>query len=185
MESRGNMNYPKEFGGGPETFGSTLHWGPDFFTNQFQKTHADKSLEGSTFADDFHTFGLYWDDKVLYTYLDTDSNKVLQVDHSEQSYWERSGLSGRDNPWANSPNKNAPFDRPFYLIINLAVGGTNGYFRDGVAAKPWSDTSQRASSEFFDNKGQWWPTWGDHSTFQIDSVKIWDLSPNEQNLMTE
>ena len=40
MESRGNVGYPKEFGGGPDTFGSTMHWGPDFFTNQYAKTHA-------------------------------------------------------------------------------------------------------------------------------------------------
>jgi len=38
--------------------------------------------------------------------------------------------------------------------------------------------SQRASSEFYDNKGQWWSTWGDHSTFQIDWVKVWDLAAN-------
>ena len=92
------------------------------------------------------------------------------------SYWDRSGLSGRDNPWETSPNKNAPFDKEFYLIINLAVGGTNGYFPDGVGAKPWSDHSERASSEFFDNKGQWWPTWGNDSTFEIDWVKIYDTS---------
>jgi beta-glucanase (GH16 family) len=59
MESRGNVNYPKEFGGGPESFGSTLHWGSDFYTNQYMKTHAEYSLKtGKTFADDFHTFGL-------------------------------------------------------------------------------------------------------------------------------
>jgi len=40
MESRGNVNYPREFGGGPETFGSTMHWGPDYSTNQYTKTHA-------------------------------------------------------------------------------------------------------------------------------------------------
>ncbi len=155
-----------------------MHWGPDFFTNQYTKTHAEKSSSSGSFADEFHTFGLYWDQNTLYTYLDTDSNKVLQVDHSSQSYWDKSGVTNRSNPWQYSKNKNAPFDRPYYLILNLAVGGTAGYFRDGVAAKPWSDTSQRASSEFYDNKGQWWSTWGDHSNFQIDSVKVWDLTPN-------
>lgn len=90
------------------------------------------------------------------------------------SYWERSGMSGRDNPWETSPHKCAPFDKSFYLIINLAVGGTAGYFKDGIAGKPWSDNSQRASSEFYDNKGQWWSTWGEHSTMQVDWVKVWD-----------
>ena len=62
------------------------------------------------------------------------------------------------------------------MIINLAVGGTAGYFPDGVAAKPWSDFSQRASSEFYDNKGAWFNTWGPQSIFQIDSVNVWDLA---------
>jgi len=30
VESRGNVGYPLEDGGGPESFGSTLHWGPDW-----------------------------------------------------------------------------------------------------------------------------------------------------------
>jgi len=59
---------------------------------------------------------------------------------------DKSGISNRTNPWQYSKNKNAPFDREFYLILNLAVGGTAGYFKDGVAGKPWSDMSQRASS---------------------------------------
>ena len=177
MESRGNVNYPP---GGVNTFSSTLHWGPDFFSNQYSKTHAERTLTSGTFADDFHTFGLYWDDKILYTYLDDDSNRVLTVNHGDQSYWQRSGLSGIDNPWENSPNKCAPFDTEFYLIMNLAVGGTNGYFPDGVGAKPWSNNSPRSSSEFYDNKGQWFPTWGPDSTFQIDSVKVWDLSSGDE-----
>lgn len=185
MESRGNVGYPKASGGGPESFGSTLHWGSDFFTNQYAKTHAEKSVEGATLADAFHTYGLYWDDKILYTYLDNDTNRVLTVNHGDQSYWERSGISDRENPWAYSPNKCAPFDTEFYLIINLAVGGTNGYFPNGVAGKPWSDQSQRASSEFYDNKGQWFPTWGEQSIFQIDSVKVWDLLKDPEEVMEE
>lgn len=153
-----------------------MHWGPDFFTNQFQKTHAEYSIPSGTLADDFHTYGVYWDDKKIYTYLDNDANKILNVDHSAQSYWQKAGIADRANPWQYSKNKCAPFDTKFYLILNLAVGGTNGYFKDGVAGKPWSDTSQRASSEFYDNKGQWFPTWGDASTFQIDSVKVWSVT---------
>ena len=180
MESRGNVNYPKQSGGGPETFGSALHWGPDYFTNQFSKTFAEKTATNGTFADGFNTFGLYWDNKTIYTYLNNDSNRVLQVNHSTQSYWDRAGISNRSNPWQYSPNKNAPFDKPYYIILNLAVGGTGGYFAEGVAAKPWSNTSPRASSEFYDNKGQWWPTWGEWSAFQIDWVRVWDLTPNNQ-----
>ena len=31
------------------------------------------------------------------------------------------------NPWVNEKN-NAPFNRRFYILLNLACGGTNGYF---------------------------------------------------------
>jgi len=111
VESRGNANYPRNIGG-CEAFGSTLHWGPDFFGNKFGKTHADYSLPSGTFNDDFHTFGLYWDDKVLYTYVDNPNNKVLNVDHSTIDYWTRGEYATKQsyysNPWAGSPNKCAP-----------------------------------------------------------------------------
>jgi len=44
------------------------------------------------------------------------------------------------NPWKYRPNS-APFDQPFYLILNVAVGGTNGWFPDGAGNKPWLDGS--------------------------------------------
>ena len=28
------------------------------------------------------------------------------------------------DPWATSTDRNAPFDKEFYLILNVAVGGT-------------------------------------------------------------
>ena len=145
MESRGNVGYPKENGGGPEAFCSTLHWGSDWTTNQFWKTRGEYHHTNGTLADDFHVYGLYWDDKVIYTYLDNDTNRILFVNHSSQSYWDRSGLTNRSNPWQYSKNKNAPFDTNFYLILNVAVGGTV-FFEDGVANKPWKNNSPRASA---------------------------------------
>lgn len=60
-------------------------------------------------------------------------------------FWELGGFqnSGLQNPWSGG-SKMAPFDQQFYLIINLAVGGTTGFFPDGVSnpsGKPWSNTS--------------------------------------------
>jgi hypothetical protein len=75
MESRGNKpGYPS---GGYDSFGSTLHWGPSWDFNKYSKTHADFKIPTGTLADDFHTYGLYWDDQKLYTYFDNDSQKVL------------------------------------------------------------------------------------------------------------
>lgn len=162
-------------------FVSSLHWGPEPSKNQFQKTHSFYTHPNGTLADDFHTYGMYWDEKQFYTYIDDDSNRVLQVNTSDISYWQRSGITDRENPWQYSPNKCAPFDVEFYLIINLAVGGTIGYFPDGLGGKPWKDSSPRASAEFYDNKSQWFKTWGPQSTFQIDSVKVWDLGGKEED----
>lgn len=58
MESRGNdPSYPL---GGHDSFGSTLHWGPNWDQNKFSLTHKDyKHTESLNNA--FHTYGLYWD----------------------------------------------------------------------------------------------------------------------------
>lgn len=32
------------------------------------------------------------------------------------------------DPWSNTGNANTPFDQDFFLILNVAVGGTNGWF---------------------------------------------------------
>jgi hypothetical protein len=32
----------------------------------------------------------------------------------------------------------------FYLIMNVAVGGTNGYFPEKMGDKPWQDSSSTA-----------------------------------------
>jgi hypothetical protein len=33
-----------------------------------------------------------------------------------------------DDPWSQTGNYNTPFDQAFYLVLNVAVGGTGGYF---------------------------------------------------------
>jgi hypothetical protein len=48
----------------------------------------------------------------------------------------------------------------FYLIINLAVGGTNGWFPDNAGNKPWLDNSPTAMLAFAQAQDTWYPTWG-------------------------
>ena len=91
MESRGNgLNYGGE--GGHDSFGSTLHWGPAWNQNRFELTH-NIYKHTTSLGSDFHTYGLYWDSNGLYTYIDTPDKKVLQVDFTKQSFWERGGFS--------------------------------------------------------------------------------------------
>ena len=79
------------------------------------------------------------------------------------------------NPWSQTGRANTPFDQPFYLILNVAVGATNGFFPDGVANKPWGDASFTAPREFWDATHQWYPTWGvgDKKGMTVKSVKMW------------
>lgn len=78
------------------------------------------------------------------------------------------------NPWSQTGLKNTPFDQKFYLILNVAVGGTNGFFPDGVGNKPWGDASLTAPKEFWDASGLWLPTWapGVDRGMTVKSVKF-------------
>lgn len=113
MEARGNANKTT----GPNQFGSTLHWGPSQQENPWDMFHEEYILpDGTDFADDYHIFGLYWDEDEIYTYVDDDANRVL-VAKMNESFWDK-GLRKRPhwqssytNPWAASPNINAPYDQ--------------------------------------------------------------------------
>jgi hypothetical protein len=49
------------------------------------------------------------------------------------------------NPWSHTGQPNSPFDQSFYLILNVAVGSTNGWFEDGIGNKPWTDAGHGAA----------------------------------------
>lgn len=175
MESRGNdATYPASAGGGVNTFGSTLHWGPHWPLDPYEMTHETYTLPKGTLADDYHIYGLSWNETQLFTYIDTPDNVVLSVPFNE-SFWQKGGWdkSTYDNPWEGRGNS-APFDREFYLVMNVAVGGTSGYFPDGVGGKPWSDTSNAAANQFWAGKGQWETTWkGEDVAMKVDYVRVW------------
>lgn len=177
MESRGNLNYPKEHGGGPETFGSTLHWGPAYGFDPFEKTHAEYN-HPTLLSDDFHTYGLIWTEDSIKTYIDDEANTVLNVDIT--NLWEKGNFpSNMDNPWKHSNNSNAPFDKEFYIIMNVAVGGTSGYFPDGVGGKTWTNKSPTATTDFWNSRGAWMPSYdfkSDKVDLQVDSVKVWSFA---------
>ena len=185
-ESRGNnYSYPT---GGNNIVTSTLHWGPDQKDDGYWRTSKKQSALHTTFAADEHTYGLEWSEKYLFTYIDT---RLLQILYNpfKEYLWDRgqfplSNSNGTTltNPWINDPNYNAPFDQEFYLIINLAVGGTNGWFKDGAAGKPWVDKSKTAPKDFLAGKDQWYPTWKPETAkFTISSVKMWQQVDSKVN----
>jgi beta-glucanase (GH16 family) len=173
VESRGNANYKSA--GGVESFSSTLHWGPFYGQDAYPKTTKKYSLTGGkTFNDDFHTFGLIWTNESIKTYVDDPSNVVLSVDFNttlwEQGGWDKTKL---DNPWRGGP-QNAPFDQKFYLIMNVACGGTTGYWADTEPGKPWNNQDTHAINSFWNNRGAWYPTWqGENAALQVDYIKVY------------
>ena len=179
MEARGNApGYGKGGLGGVDEFSSTLHFGPSFNVGDaWPKAHGSYALpEGSDFSQDFHVFGLHWGEDEIFTYVDSIDNKVLSLPIN-QSFWQLGGwdkMQGLDNPWKQGQGSaSAPFDRDFYLILNLAVGGVSGFFPDGVGDKPWNDSSSTSATDFWNGKEQWLPTWKESSTFEVDYVRVY------------
>jgi len=97
----------------------TLHFGSRWPVNA-QASHEHQFAAGSTIAD-FHTYAIEWEPAEFRWSVD---GEVF----AKQSFWWSSRQTGGDkgttpaseadlNPWP------APFDRPFYLVMNLAVGG--------------------------------------------------------------
>ncbi len=99
----GEIDIMELVGHEPEKVHGTLHHGGGWPQNTH--TGAPFTLEKGTFADDFHRFAIEWEKGVVRWYVD---GELYQT----QTKWSSSG--------AAFP---APFDQPFYLLINLAVGG--------------------------------------------------------------
>ncbi|XP_018014472.1 beta-1,3-glucan-binding protein [Hyalella azteca] len=182
VESRGNDNYGN-LGNG--FGGTTLHWGPAWNYNMYGLTHSEYSpADGSSFADNFHTWRLDWTPDGMTFYLD--DAVILTVDPGT-NFWDFGGLasSGFENPWRYG-SKMSPFDKEFHVILNLAVGGTNGFFPDDVPSsppKPWSNAEGTAPASFWNARNDWLPTWqngestiSESAALQVDYVRVWKLS---------
>jgi beta-glucanase (GH16 family) len=68
-------------------------------------TYADAASAAS-----WHTYTLFWDSKYIRTYADGE----LVVNATASDWWSAT---------APASNDFAPFDQPFHLLLNMAVGG--------------------------------------------------------------
>lgn len=183
-ESRGNnWTYPQ---GGNNIISSALHWGPDAANDAWWRTNNKRTALHSTYGDGFNTFGVEWSQKYLFTYV---NSRLLQVMYTsfEKPFWERGDFPGFDeegeriaDPWGGR-GAQAPFDQEFFLILNLAVGGENGWFEDGVAGKPWRDGSENAKKDFWGGRGTWFPTW-ERPQMEVSRVEIWQQCNGDEEL---
>lgn len=174
LESRGNIDYKCE--GHPidsNCVFSTLHWGPRYHFNRYERTTGQ--VCDHDYAADFHDYRLEWTENGIKTFID--NTPAMDVDMTNSNFWDFGEFpEGMDNPWQYN-SKMAPFDQEFYIIINLAVGGTNHYFPDqctNAGGKPWLNTSPTAPKDFWLGRSSWEPTWGagEDRAFQIKDFKV-------------
>lgn len=178
---RGN-NVRYDQGQGNQQVSSQLHWGLDTSTDRWQGTSGIRQATLTTFHRDFHTFGLEWSPKYIFTWVDRRIAQVSYVSFDQPRFtaggFTQFSANGSEvvNPWDGpGTSYSTPFDRPFYLTIALAVGGTTGWFPDGIDGKPWSDDSISPRKDFWHGKSQWYPTWEQNSGGEllIKRVSMW------------
>jgi beta-glucanase (GH16 family) len=188
VESRGN-NYTYAQGGN-NIISSALHWGPNPANDAWWRTNNKRQALHTTYAQTEHTFGLEWSQKYIFTWIDNILLQVLYTNFNE-GLWKRGGFPSFDSNgthlidvWSQSGHNSAPFDQEFYLILNVAVGGTNGWFEDGKSGKPWVDTSLTAKKDFWEARDKWYPTWTAPGAGQMEvsKVEMWkQCDGNEDN----
>jgi len=185
-ESRGNNHTYVQ--GGNNIISSTLHWGPNPANDAYWRSNVKRQALHTTYAVTSHIFGLEWSEKYLFTWVD---NSLLQVSYVNfnKPLWQRGNFPQADsngtllvNPWSEGTDS-TPFDQEFYLILNVAVGGTNGWFADGQSGKPWVDKSPTAKLDFWNAKDQWYSTWTAKGSGQmeISKVEMWQQCDGNEN----
>ena len=109
MEARGRL---------PASTSGAVHFGGTWPANQ----HISGEYhfpEGQNINNDYHVYSVVWEEDNIKWYVD---GKFFFKRTNEQWY----SLAAPNNP-------NAPFDQPFYLIMNLALGGN---FDGGISPNP-------------------------------------------------
>jgi beta-glucanase (GH16 family) len=104
----GEIDIMEMLGHDPGQIHGTLHYGQPH--SQSQESY--RLPDGKSFAEDYHVFALEWEPGEIRHYVDG-------IQFSKMNDWYT-----RDMNEAMEYTYPAPFDRDFYLQLNLAVGGT-------------------------------------------------------------
>ena len=115
----GEIDVMEIVGERPREVLSSIHYGSSY-PKRTLHTHVHPLPGGSTVAD-WHTYAVEWEPGEIRFYVD-------EVHTTTENFWwscsrlkDGQGVEARKaadlNPWP------APFDRPFYLLMNVAVGG--------------------------------------------------------------
>ncbi len=90
---------------------TTTNYGTIHYGNPHNQSQGTYTLEGDAFSDSYHVFTVEWEPGKISWYLDGN------LYHTESDWYSITEGQGE----LTYP---APFDQPFYIILNLAVGGS-------------------------------------------------------------
>jgi beta-glucanase (GH16 family) len=99
----GEIDIMELVGHEPNRVHGTLHYGEPYPNNT--SSGASYALPSGDFSDAFHTFAIEWEPTEIRWFVDG-------VQYATQSSW-----------WSSGGPYPAPFDQPFHLLLNVAVGG--------------------------------------------------------------
>lgn len=101
MEARGRL---------PGQAGGTAHYGQKWPNNIYKGK--DYIFPEGTDITDYHVYSLEWEPGVLRWYVDDECYYTMD------KWFGKGAYNAEDYTWP------APFDVPFYILLNMAVGGT-------------------------------------------------------------
>lgn len=114
-------------------FGGTLHYGPDATNEHHQQLSQNYTAPETNPVtnDEYHIFTVEWDENNLYMYYDLEAYTPAK---KRQARYFSTSITASDEEM--SPGHY--FQKPFFFLFNLAVGGsyTNIYDPAGISALP-------------------------------------------------
>jgi len=103
----GEIDIMEHVGYNPNTIHSSVHNAS--YSENLNGTNQTSSKVISDVEENYHIFGLVWSAEDIITFIDQESNIVLNYSRTQGSGYEL---------W--------PYDKRFFIILNLAIGGTWG-----------------------------------------------------------
>ncbi len=135
----GEIDAMEVMGQDPSKVYGTIHYG-----NPHAESQGTCVTQGADFAEDFHIFTCEWEPGKITWYVDG-------IKYHEESSWYSK------TPGQGELTYPAPFDQPFYIILNLAVGGS------------WVGNPDETTS--FENQ-----------TYEVDYVRVYQKDSYDENV---
>lgn len=135
----GEIDIMEVLGNDTKTSYGTIHYG-----NPHSESQGKHTLEQGNFSDEYHIFSVEWEPGKINWYVDG----ILM--HTENDWYSATEGQGE----ITYP---APFDQPFYIILNLAVGGN------------WPGNPDETTDI-------------DNAAFMVDYVKVYQKDSYDENV---